>query len=234
MLAQLTMTQHQFAILLISLLSCEAFTVPRQTSQRSGYTQLTSAQVWSPPIEEDTFLRLPSKNSRNQGLLDSFASSVASWVLESISSQSTTSSEKLFHLSKEGLVDIVLEDVKERNSLVTADFTTAIYEDSCRFKDGSGLDGAYPMKPWMLGCKILFKGDKSSTTILDNTLVATSELISFRFESDLEFRGPFCPRVFLTGRIVMKRNPQTGLISSYREIWDEDVWDVVKNARLQI
>ena len=144
------------------------------------------------------------------------------------------SQDKLYHLSKDRLTDILLQDIHERNSLVTADFTPTIYEDACRFQDGSGLDGAYPMKPWILGCKLLFKGDTSKATIIEESLVVASHQISFRFESDLEFRGPFNPQVFLSGRVVMTRNPVTGLISSYREIWDKNVWDVVKEARLQI
>lgn len=131
-------------------------------------------------------------------------------------------------------MDILLSDVAERNSLVTADFTPAIYEDTCRFKDGSGLDGAYPMMPWILGCKMLFNEHKSRANILAESLVVTAEHISFRFESNLEFRGPFSPQVFLTGMVIMTRNPLSGLINSYREVWDDSVWSLIQDAHLRL
>lgn len=174
-------------------------------------------------------------------LADQAASAVASFVLNTadVMHQHPNMNEpqlggKLYHLSTEKLVEILHQDIHERNSLVTADFTRSIYENTCIFKDGSGLDGAYPMMPWILGCKLLFNGDKSRARIVKDSLQVSGQKITFRFESDLEFRGPFSPQVLLSGRVEMLRNPETGLISSYREIWDKDVLDIVKNAKLQV
>ena len=242
--------------LLLLLSGSEAFTTSSSKSyhRRTALTSTYAAEIlWYPPVAADVF-PVPSSSSdpaQDLNLFDTVASMAASWILDMTNAipqeqiaQSTTvaaagiipqqADNKLHHLSRESLRDMMLQDVHQRNSLVTADFTQTIYEDSCRFQDGSGLDGAYPMKPWILGCKLLFKGDKSQTTILEESLIISSRQISFRFESDLEFRGPFRPQVALSGRVVMTRNPLTGLISSYREIWDKDVFEIVKEARLQL
>ena len=239
------------ALLLSVLSGSQAFTTSNSKSyhQRTALTSTYAAEIlWYPPVAADVFPVPSSSSSSNTAqdlnLFDTVASMAASWILdvtnaipkEQIAADiiSQQSDNKLYHLSRESLRDTMLQDVHQRNSLVTADFTQTIYENNCRFQDGSGLDGAYPMKPWILGCKLLFKGDKSQTTILEETLVITSQQISFRFESDLEFRGPFRPQVALSGRVIMTRNPLTGLISSYREIWDKDVFEIVKEARLQL
>jgi hypothetical protein len=38
--------------------------------------------------------------------------------------------------------------------------------------------------------------------------------------------------VKLTGRVDLVRNPTTGLITSYREFWDQSVGEVLKSARI--
>lgn len=235
------MNQFQSLVALLFLAMCQAFTSPQQPQQRSiqQVTTLTSTytgQLWYPPIESDSF-QLPRFPTPELGIQDTVATMAASWILghlPSLQQSAPDCHEKQCHLNEESLTEILLQDICERNSLVTADFASSIYEDSCRFKDGSDLDGSYPMKPWQLGCKMLFKGDKSKSNIVEDSLVVTSEAITFRFESDLEFRGPFSPQVLLTGRVVMLRNPQTGLISSYEEKWDDNVWDIVKGAKLQV
>ena len=241
------------------LLSCmlvknEGFTVPKNNfkHQRTALASTYTAEKWYPQASKDVFPVPNSKYSDQVGELDLFdtvASMFASWILDVIkpvpfeqtqqssegkAEKETLQTQKLYHLSRDKLASILLQDVHQRNSLVTADFTRSIYEDTCRFQDGSGLDGAYPMKPWILGCKLLFKGNKSKATIIEESLIVTSDQISFRFESDLEFRGPLSPQVALTGRIVMTRNPLTGLISSYRESWDQEVFDIVREAKLQM
>lgn len=245
-------------LLLFSLLGTnEGFTTNSKSShQRTALTSTYTAEIWYPSVAADVFPvhnNCYSNAARELGLFDAVASVVASWILDAsntlsldqtslaskaISEDGTTlttqTQEKLYHLSRDSMREMLLQDVHQRNSLVTADFTRSMYEDTCRFQDGSGLDGAYPMKPWILGCKLLFKGSKSQTTICEESLVVTSDQISFRFESDLEFRGPFSPQVALTGQIMMTRNPLTGLISSYREFWDKDVFEIVKEARLKL
>jgi hypothetical protein len=57
------------------------------------------------------------------------------------------------------------------------------------------------------------------------------EAVEFRFDEDLMFRIPFRPVVKLSGRLVLTRDKETGLISSYREYWDQDVATVLKSAK---
>ena len=39
-------------------------------------------------------------------------------------------------------------------------------------------------------------------------------------------------KVKLTGRVDLVRNPTTGLITSYREFWDQSIGEVLKSARI--
>ena len=55
--------------------------------------------------------------------------------------------------------------------------------------------------------------------------------IEFRFDEDLMFNIPFKPVVSLTGKVVLQRSPDTGLITSYQEFWDQDVATVLKSAK---
>lgn len=174
-------------------------------------------------------------------LLDNAATFAASIVLDvvdtaqgrSLAENRASTAASNNYLSSDELVATLLEDVEDRNSLVTADFTRTIYEEDCLFNDGSTLDGAYPMKPWILGCKLLFCGDHSQGRILPESLVVSTDEISFYFESDLEFRGPFSPRVSLSGTIIMTRSLETGRITFYEETWDKSCAEIVRNAEFQ-
>lgn len=77
----------------------------------------------------------------------------------------------------------------------------------------------------------LFVPPPSSKLNLVGKIEASASEISFRFDEDLMFRIPFRPVVHLTGKVVLKREADTGLISSYQEIWDQDVKTVLKSAK---
>jgi len=55
--------------------------------------------------------------------------------------------------------------------------------------------------------------------------------VEFRFDEDLMFRIPLRPVVTLTGKLVLDRDPETGLITKYQEFWDQDVKTVLKSAK---
>ena len=57
-----------------------------------------------------------------------------------------------------------------------------------------------------------------------------AQQVEFRFDEDLCFNIPFQPVVSVTGRCVLKRDPQSGLIVQYREWWDQSLFEVVKTA----
>ncbi|KAL3910304.1 MAG: hypothetical protein SGARI_002191, partial [Bacillariaceae sp.] len=78
---------------------------------------------------------------------------------------------KLFNLPNDELAEVIKADCRERQFLCTADMTREIYDDNATFKDGSDIDGSYPMDAWIRGCKLLFDGQKSQCRILEHTLV---------------------------------------------------------------
>ena len=47
------------------------------------------------------------------------------------------------------------------------------------------------------------------------------------------FNIPFKPVVALSGKVVLERDLNTGLIVSYREFWDQDVTTVLKSAKFK-
>lgn len=54
--------------------------------------------------------------------------------------------------------------------------------------------------------------------------------MKFRFDEDLCFNIPFKPVVTVTGRCELTRDPQSGLITQYREYWDKSPTEVVLTA----
>lgn len=42
---------------------------------------------------------------------------------------------------------------------------------------------------------------------------------------------PFRPVVHLTGRVVLTRDPQSGLITAYREFWDQSILEVLASVK---
>lgn len=64
-------------------------------------------------------------------------------------------------------------------------------------------------------------------------MVATDKTVEFNFEEDLMFNIPFNPVVFVSGKVILERDLDSGLITSYREFWDQDVSTVLKSARFK-
>ena len=61
----------------------------------------------------------------------------------------------------------------------------------------------------------------------------TPAAVTFRFDEDLQFRIPLRPTVSLTGKVVLTRDTNTGLITAYQEFWDQDVATVLKSAKFK-
>ena len=89
------------------------------------------------------------------------------------------------------------------------------------------------MEKWITGTKKLFVAEGSRVNLVGDVSV-TPEKVEFRFDEDLMFRIPFRPVVSLTGRVVLKRDTNTGLITDYREYWDQGVSAVLKTAKFNI
>lgn len=130
-------------------------------------------------------------------------------------------------LSPGAIADIVREDVVKRQFLASADLTRSIYSESATFQDE--ID-TYTLPKWIKGTKRLFNADASNVRLVGD-VSATDEEVRFRFDEDLQFAIPFKPTVSLTGELVLKRDPATGLITSYKENWDQSVAEVLKTAK---
>ena len=136
---------------------------------------------------------------------------------------------KLVGLAPAELARIVKADVVERQFLCTADFTRGLYDEAATFTDE--ID-TYKLDAFVKGTKALFVADKSHVDLTSDVEV-TKDAATFLFSEYLTFNLPvFKPRVSLTGKVVLKRSPETGLFVSYREFWDQSVVDVLKTAKL--
>ena len=80
------------------------------------------------------------------------------------------------------------------------------------------------------GTNRLFVGKKSDIRLIGDVYVSP-EKVQFRFDGDLMFRIPLRPTLALSGIVVLTRDMDTGLITAYRESWDDDVFTVLKSAR---
>mmetsp|Transcript_6925 Transcript_6925/g.8621 ORF Transcript_6925/g.8621 Transcript_6925/m.8621 type:complete len:122 (+) Transcript_6925:325-690(+) len=115
----------------------------------------------------------------------------------------------------------------ERSFLVSADLTRDVYDERSVFTDE--ID-SYPIEKWITGTKKLFIASGSRVSLVGDVDVTPSQ-VSFRFDEDLMFNIPLLrPVVSLTGRVVLERDLDSGLIMSYREFWDQDVASVLRTA----
>jgi hypothetical protein len=130
-------------------------------------------------------------------------------------------------ISDKELKEIVKSDLLDRQFLATGQLTRAAYKPTATFTDE--ID-TYGLEQWIKGTQKLFVGEKSSVRLVGDVEV-TSEKIVFKFDESLCFRIPFRPTVALSGTVILARDPDSGLISSYREIWDQDVATVLKSAK---
>jgi len=135
--------------------------------------------------------------------------------------------DKLSNISDAKLKEIIRKDVVENQYLCNGQLTRSVYDESATFTDE--ID-TYKMDQWITGTQKLFVGENSEVRLVGDIDV-TSEAVTFRFDEDLQFRIPLRPTVALTGKVVLKRDPTTGLIISYQEYWDEDVATVLKSAK---
>jgi hypothetical protein len=143
--------------------------------------------------------------------------------------ETTASPTKLTNLSNEKMAELIKGDVVERQFLVTANLSRELYDESSTFTDE--ID-TYELDKWITGTRRLFVASKSQVELEPNSLSVDESEASFRFSEYLCFNIPLLnPVVYLSGKVVLKRDPVTGLITSYQEIWDQDVSTVLKTAK---
>ncbi|KAK3271431.1 hypothetical protein CYMTET_20217 [Cymbomonas tetramitiformis] len=136
-----------------------------------------------------------------------------------------SSSLKLRNLTPDEIKDIVTSDVVDRQFLATANFSPEIYSPSCTFTDE--ID-TYEYADFVKGTQALFDASQSSVKLVGE-VQATDTLVSFRFDEELAFNVPLKPKLYLSGQVLLKRDEE-GLISSYKEEWDQSVLQALQTV----
>ena len=121
----------------------------------------------------------------------------------------------------------VEKDLVENQFLATANFDRTLYDEACTFQDE--ID-TYELDKFIKGTSKLFVADRSHVD-LTSPVTATDASVEFAFKEDLCFNIPFKPTVFVSGRVVLTRDPSSGLFVRYREYWDQKPNDVLRGAR---
>ena len=162
----------------------------------------------------------PIRDSR-RSFLSTTAATASLFPLRSVASDKQT------NLSDDDLRRIILSDIVDKSFLVSADITRSVYDESATFTDEIDV---YTMDKWIKGTKSLFIPSGSRVSLVGDVNVSSSE-VNFRFDEDLMFNIPFKPVCSLSGKVVLTRDEKSGLITSYREYWDQSVNDVLKTAK---
>jgi hypothetical protein len=136
-----------------------------------------------------------------------------------------STTEKL-NLSDAELKQVITDDILKRKFLATGNLTPSIYKPTATFTDE--ID-TYKMDQWIKGTQRLFVGEQSTVTLLGDVLVSPSK-VEFRVAEELVFRIPFRPRMSLSTTVVLTRD-DTGYITAYRELWDQDIATVLKSTK---
>lgn len=131
-------------------------------------------------------------------------------------------------LSQADFVKIAVDtDLVQNQFLVNGKLTRSIYDESSTFKDE--ID-TYGLQQWMSGTAKLFDEDRSRVVLVPGSVQPTDEAgsISLRFVEYLCFNIPFVkPIVYLSGTLLLSRSETSGLITSYKEEWDQDIYKVL-------
>ena len=147
------------------------------------------------------------------------------WAAEK---QAGQQQEKQYNLLPQAIAEIVSKDMTENSFLTNGQLTRSIYDEKATFTDE--ID-TYTLPQWIKGTSRLFvPPPKGSRVGLVGDVIATDEKVEFQFEEDLMFNIPFNPTVFVSGKVILERDVNSGLITSYREFWDQDVKTVLKSA----
>jgi hypothetical protein len=155
---------------------------------------------------------------------------LTSTVVATIQPNESKASDKLYNLSPSEIASIVEEDLVKNSFLTNGKLTRSIYDEKATFTDE--ID-TYGLDQWIKGTSKLFVGPPGSRVSLVGPMEANEKKVEFRFEEDLMFNIPFKPVVNLSGRVVLERDERTGLITSYREYWDQDVKTVLLSAKFR-
>ena len=164
----------------------------------------------------------------------------AAVAAEGSDDSNSNSEKKQTNLSDEDMISIVVDrDLVANQFLVNGRLTRSIYDESCTFRDE--ID-TYGLEQWMRGTAKLFDGDRSRVVLVPGSVKKSGNNgngnngnnnnnnndLEFRFVEYLCFNVPVVkPIVYLSGTLFLTRSETTGLITSYREKWDQDIYKVL-------
>jgi hypothetical protein len=175
-----------------------------------------------PDLEQDNEVEEPASQNSRRSFLSATAVTASLLPLRTYAA-----TDKQLNLANDELKKIILSDVLDKDFLVTADITRSVYDESATFQDEIDL---YTMDKWIKGTQSLFIPSGSRVQLVGDVDVSDTSA-EFRFDEDLQFNIPFKPVCHLTGKVVFTRDEKTGLITSYREYWDQSVKEVLATAK---
>jgi len=223
-------------LVIASFHSVESFAPPSASVSESN-RNLVATWAKSSSDNDETVAEEPGASSRRSAV----ARMMVSAPLAVAAAASTTTAAapalaadgaKQTNLSDEDLLKIVVDkDLVQNQFLVNGKLTRSVYDESCTFQDE--ID-TYGLEKWMTGTAKLFDGDRSKVVIVPDSVKigkddeSSGRLIQFRFVEYLCFNVPAVkPIVYLSGTLFLKVSESTGLITSYREKWDQDIYKVL-------
>ncbi len=188
--------------------------------ENDGTAEVSRSKFFQKAIQTTKLVSLSS------ALLSSLDSTVAN------AATATTDEAKQFNLTPEEIAQIVKTDITQNSFLTNGQLTRSIYDEKATFTDE--ID-TYTLPQWIKGtAKLFVPPSKGGSRVgLVGDVFADQSKVEFRFEEDLMFNIPFKPIVFVSGKVVLDRDLDSGLITSYREFWDQDVNTVLKSARFK-
>jgi hypothetical protein len=223
---------------LLSLSSCITATTAFSASSSSPLSPYhstskpcTSLKSTSTPTSTSTRSEFLQKALKTSILTTASLTTASINTANANAATSSPSPDKQYNLSNEEIAQIVSDDLTKNSFLTNGQLTRSIYDEKATFTDE--ID-TYTLPQWIKGTSRLFvPPPKGSRVGLVGDVVATDKDVTFNFEEDLMFNIPFKPIVFVSGKVVLDRDLESGLITSYREFWDQDVSTVLKSARFK-
>ena len=200
---------------------------------------LPTAQAWTPQNQHiSTSPPTAATSSRRDVLQHSTTAALiaAATVTAFVPSQpatavvDSTTLKKATNLPNADLQQRILSDLVDKQFLVTGQISRELYDETATFTDE--ID-TYGLDQWVKGTSNLFVAAKSHVDLEEGSLQVSNSAVTFRFSEYLCFNIPLLlPTVYLSGKVILERSPTTGLITSYKEQWDQDVNTVLKSAKL--
>ncbi len=219
---------------IVSIKSVESF-APPSTSVSESNRNLVAAWAKSCRDNDERVAEEPGASTRRSAVARMLVSAPLAVVAASstaVAPALAADEAKQTNLSDEDLLKIVVDqDLVQNQFLVNGKLTRSVYDESCTFQDE--ID-TYGLEQWMTGTAKLFDGNRSKVVVVKDSVKigkddeSSGRLIQFRFVEYLCFNVPAVkPIVYLSGTLFLKVSESTGLITSYREKWDQDIYKVL-------